>query len=50
VGLHEVEIPVVSQAERVDCEVHLRPSFYDQLEGSFDRRSCLLEAIAWIGR
>jgi len=49
-GHHEFEIPVVSAESELTCSLTFRPNFYDQLEGSFDRRSCVLEAIAWIGR
>ncbi len=49
-GRHQIEIPVVSAEQELACSLTLRSNFYDQLEGGFDRRSCVLEAIAWIGR
>ena len=50
IGRHEVELPISAGAQGVACELELTPSFYDQLEGSFDRRSAALEALAWIAR
>jgi hypothetical protein len=60
IGRHEIEIPLTLRAEigegggagaeGAGCELELVPSFYDQLEGSFDRRSAALEALAWVAR
>ncbi len=50
IGRQEIEIPVVGAEERMHCSLTLQPNFYDQREGGFERRSCVLEAIAWIGR
>jgi hypothetical protein len=57
IGRHEVELPLAlagagasTDAGDGPCQLELIPSFYDQLEGSFDRRSAALEALAWVGR
>lgn len=55
IGHHQVELPLAltgdgtAGEDGAPCELELIPSFYDQLEGSFDRRSAALEALAWVG-
>lgn len=48
-GRHEVEIPVGSAADGgpSECEIAFEPNFELLLNGSLERRTVLLEALAW---
>lgn len=48
-GRHQVEVPIGGPKDAADteCEIVLRPNFELLLNGSLERRSILLEALAW---
>lgn len=48
-GRHEVDLPLVGDdaGDGSECEIALRPNFYVVENGGSDRRTVLLEALAW---
>lgn len=48
-GRHGIEVPVGTSGEEAtpECEIVLRPNYHLLLNGSLERRSILLENLAW---
>lgn len=46
-GVHDVEVPVPFDPASDECEIRIQPNFYLTAAESFERRSVVLENLAW---
>ena len=46
-GRHEIEVPVEPSTDSEECQIELIPNYHLLLSASGERRTLLLESIAW---